>query len=283
MASRSRSRCRATRSTAASTWCRRTASAPACCSTSRSPRTSRCPICSPMRAAIDRATRPRRPPTPSGSRHRLDIRTPSVATEAGTLSGGNQQKVVLAKWLSMQPQRDDLRRADARHRRRRQERDLRADARARRRRRRHPDDLQRHGGGDRRQRPHRRDARRRHQRLPRAQPSSASRMCCSSPSASGRTESTGNVQEERSRPSHPDPRRRRGGRADQPALPVADQPLQHRQPDRPVRPVLARRGLRHHHRRHRAVGRLDHRAARRHLHRPDRQCSACPGAWRCRS
>ena len=34
-----------------------------------------------------------------------------------------------AKWLSMRPQRDDLRRADARHRRRRQERDLRADAR----------------------------------------------------------------------------------------------------------------------------------------------------------
>ena len=34
---------------------------------------------------------------------RLKIRTPSVATEVGTLSGGNQQKVVLAKWLSMKP------------------------------------------------------------------------------------------------------------------------------------------------------------------------------------
>ena len=36
-------------------------------------------------------------------RQRLNIRTPSVATRAGSLSGGNQQKVVLAKWLSMQP------------------------------------------------------------------------------------------------------------------------------------------------------------------------------------
>ena len=33
----------------------------------------------------------------------LDIRTPSVDTLVGTLSGGNQQKVVLAKWLSMTP------------------------------------------------------------------------------------------------------------------------------------------------------------------------------------
>ena len=33
----------------------------------------------------------------------LDIRVPSVATAAGALSGGNQQKVVLAKWLSMRP------------------------------------------------------------------------------------------------------------------------------------------------------------------------------------
>ena len=38
---------------------------------------------------------------------------------------------------------------------------------------------------------------------------------------------------------------------------------QHRQSDRPVRPVLDRRGLRHHHRRHRPLGRLDVRPARR--------------------
>jgi len=34
---------------------------------------------------------------------RLNIRAPSVSTVAGTLSGGNQQKVVLAKWLAMSP------------------------------------------------------------------------------------------------------------------------------------------------------------------------------------
>jgi ribose transport system ATP-binding protein len=34
---------------------------------------------------------------------RLNIKAPTVATIAGSLSGGNQQKVVLAKWLSMRP------------------------------------------------------------------------------------------------------------------------------------------------------------------------------------
>ncbi|MCA6122010.1 sugar ABC transporter ATP-binding protein [Bradyrhizobium sp. WSM 1704] len=33
----------------------------------------------------------------------LSIKAPSIDTEAVTLSGGNQQKVVLGKWLSMQP------------------------------------------------------------------------------------------------------------------------------------------------------------------------------------
>ncbi len=37
-------------------------------------------------------------------RDRLDIRARNVAVAAGSLSGGNQQKVVLAKWLSMAPQ-----------------------------------------------------------------------------------------------------------------------------------------------------------------------------------
>jgi ribose transport system ATP-binding protein len=36
-------------------------------------------------------------------RKKLGIKTPSVETIVVTLSGGNQQKVVLAKWLSMRP------------------------------------------------------------------------------------------------------------------------------------------------------------------------------------
>ena len=36
-------------------------------------------------------------------RERLGIRAPSVAVDVATLSGGNQQKVALAKWLAMRP------------------------------------------------------------------------------------------------------------------------------------------------------------------------------------
>jgi ribose transport system ATP-binding protein len=36
-------------------------------------------------------------------RAKLEIRSPDTAMRAGLLSGGNQQKVVLAKWLSMTP------------------------------------------------------------------------------------------------------------------------------------------------------------------------------------
>ncbi len=34
---------------------------------------------------------------------RLNVRAPSMETKVANLSGGNQQKVVLAKWLSMDP------------------------------------------------------------------------------------------------------------------------------------------------------------------------------------
>lgn len=37
-------------------------------------------------------------------REKLHIKTPSLVQQAGLLSGGNQQKVVLAKWLATQPQ-----------------------------------------------------------------------------------------------------------------------------------------------------------------------------------
>ncbi len=36
-------------------------------------------------------------------RTRLGIRTPSLSTPVGDLSGGNQQKVMLAKWLDVKP------------------------------------------------------------------------------------------------------------------------------------------------------------------------------------
>ncbi len=49
---------------------------------------------------IDRAKEGR---TAERERVRLGIKAPSVATPAVSLSGGNQQKVVLAKWLSMEP------------------------------------------------------------------------------------------------------------------------------------------------------------------------------------
>jgi ribose transport system ATP-binding protein len=37
------------------------------------------------------------------SKRELAIKAPTVTTRTGSLSGGNQQKVVLAKWLAMQP------------------------------------------------------------------------------------------------------------------------------------------------------------------------------------
>jgi ribose transport system ATP-binding protein len=36
-------------------------------------------------------------------KERLQIKAPTIRTPAASLSGGNQQKVVLAKWLSMKP------------------------------------------------------------------------------------------------------------------------------------------------------------------------------------
>ena len=133
---------------------------------------------------------PGRPP--GGGRERRaaeaassNIRAPSVAA-AGRHAVGRQPAEGRAGALAVDAAaRDHLRRADPRHRRRRQERDLRADARARRPGRRDPDDLERHGGGDRGERPDRGDARGRDQRLSGARGSSASATCCSSPSATG--------------------------------------------------------------------------------------------------
>ena len=54
----------------------------------------------------------------------LNIKTPSLEQKVYNLSGGNQQKVSVAKWLFVKPRRPDPGRADARHRRGRQVRDL---------------------------------------------------------------------------------------------------------------------------------------------------------------
>jgi ribose transport system ATP-binding protein len=51
-------------------------------------------------AGVIRAPRERR--VVEGFIHRLAIRTPSASTRARNLSGGNQQKVILAKWLNAQ-------------------------------------------------------------------------------------------------------------------------------------------------------------------------------------
>ena len=61
-------------------------------------------------------------------RDRLGIKAHDVTRATAELSGGNQQKVVLAKWLAMRAAGADLRRADPRHRRRRQGEIYRADA-----------------------------------------------------------------------------------------------------------------------------------------------------------
>ncbi len=99
---------------------------------------------------------------------RLSIKAPSIDMEAVTLSGGNQQKVVLGKWLSMQPRvmffDEPTRGIDVgakseiyalmREPRRPGRRDR--------------DDLLGHGGGHRRLRPGGGDARRQRQRRARA-------------------------------------------------------------------------------------------------------------------
>ena len=53
------------------------------------------------RGLIDRAAERR---SAEGHVQRLRIKAPSVAAEVGTLSGGNQQKVALARWLSIEPE-----------------------------------------------------------------------------------------------------------------------------------------------------------------------------------
>ena len=71
---------------------------------------------------------------PRSSCESFDVRTPGVATRAGTLSGGNIQKVILARELSLRPQGRRVPQADIRARREDDEDRARHDPRARRRR-----------------------------------------------------------------------------------------------------------------------------------------------------
>ena len=73
-----------------------------------------------------------RAPLARGAIQHFDVRPPRPESSVGALSGGNQQKVVLAKEVLGEPAPAPARRADARGRRRRQGRDLRPDPRARR-------------------------------------------------------------------------------------------------------------------------------------------------------
>ncbi len=82
--------------------CPRSAAGRARSSACRSSRTSRCPRCAAPRArgflrlaeefALAR-----------DYTERLDLRAASLDQDVGTLSGGNQQKVVIAKWLATKP------------------------------------------------------------------------------------------------------------------------------------------------------------------------------------
>ena len=204
-------------------------------------------------------------------RRRLDIRAPGVDTAGRSRSpAATSRRSCSAKWLAMQPRAiifdEPTRGIDVGAKR--EIYDMMRGA--RRRRRRDPDDLQRHGGGDRRQRPHRGDARGRGSAasLEREEFSEHRVLRAGRRPRAVRRERNA---EEGLRAAGPDPGGRRRRRADQPALPLADQPRQHREPGRALRPLRHRPGLRHHHRRHRAVGRLGDRAARRALRRPGGQ------------
>ena len=99
-------------------------------------------------------------PRPPGSWTSSESRPPRSRSPAGNLSGGNQQKVALARWLAAAPGGLDPRRADPGRGRRRQGRDPPADERAGRPRARHLDDLVRAARDPGHERPDRRDARR---------------------------------------------------------------------------------------------------------------------------
>ena len=89
----------------------------------------------------------------------LKTKTPSVDQLVMDLSGGNQQKVVVCQMADQQQRYPDLRRADARHRRRRETGDLRTDEPAGAGREIHHHDILRNAGNPANVGPHRGDVR----------------------------------------------------------------------------------------------------------------------------
>ena len=150
---------RPTRFAPASATCPRTAGSTASCSRCRSRPTpaSRVSRAVSRRGLIDRARGTR-----AAERLRRAVAhqgAVAVRRRSATLSGGNQQKVALARWLSITPVGPHPRRADAGRRRRLEGRDPRADADARRARPGDHHDLVGAAGDPRHERSHRRDAR----------------------------------------------------------------------------------------------------------------------------
>ena len=102
--------------------CPRTASGSACCSAWTSRRNiGLASLRTVPRSAASSRTKAMRADRRASYVRTLRIKTPSVAQPVKNLSGGNQQKVVIAKWLDRGLRHPDLRRADPRHRRRREE------------------------------------------------------------------------------------------------------------------------------------------------------------------
>ena len=90
----------ATRSARASAWCPRIGSSRGSCCRRASRRISRCRSFARLGRAGRRQSRAGAARSPRRWTVELRIRTPGIDTRVLTLSGGNQQKVVLGKWLA---------------------------------------------------------------------------------------------------------------------------------------------------------------------------------------